>query len=93
MTQRRLENSHVHFWTFSPVSVNLVLIAIFINFAIFFLFFLLVREQTRLKRPSPDEEICLGVDPHAGPRTLEILPYGTKDHKEISESVSRGKFK
>ena len=23
MTQRRVENTRVHFWTFSPVSVNL----------------------------------------------------------------------
>lgn len=54
--------------------------------------FMRFREQTRLNRPSADEELFLSVDPHAGPRTLEILPYGKKDHKEISKSVSRGKF-
>ena len=74
-------------------SFNLVLTVIFINVTIFFYFLLLVREQTRLNRPSADEELFLSVDPHAGPRTLEILPYGKKDHKEISKSVSRGKFK
>ena len=28
MTQRRVENTRVHFWTFSPVSVNIYLILV-----------------------------------------------------------------
>ena len=31
MTQRRVENTRVQFWTFSPVSVKIVLLSVIVN--------------------------------------------------------------